>query len=84
MSLRAFFTVLVVGFAWPLFAEQPTADQLEFFESKIRPIFVEHCYQCHATGAEDIEGGLVLDSRWGWETGGDSGPPLCPATRRRA
>ena len=44
-----------------------TAEEVEFFEAKIRPILVEHCYECHSTNAEDVEGGLVLDSRWGWE-----------------
>ena len=55
-----------------------TAEHAEFFESKIRPILVEHCYQCHSSDAEEIEGGLVLDSKWGWETGGDSGPAIIP------
>ena len=55
-----------------------TSEEVEFFESKIRPILVEHCYECHSTSGEDIEAGLVLDSRWGWETGGDSGPAIVP------
>jgi hypothetical protein len=56
-----------------------SAEQIEFFESKIRPIFVRHCYECHsAESGEDIEGGLLLDSRWGWQTGGDSGPAIVP------
>jgi hypothetical protein len=57
---------------------QLTAEQTEFFEAKIRPILVQHCYECHSTDAEDIEGGLVLDSKWGWQTGGDSGPAIIP------
>ena len=56
-----------------------TAEQNEFFESKIRPILADHCYQCHsASSGEDLEGGLLLDSRWGWSTGGDSGPAIVP------
>ena len=57
---------------------EPTAEQLEFFEKEVRPIFVEHCYKCHATDSEKIKGGLVLDSKWGWESGGDTGPALVP------
>ncbi len=54
-------------------------EQIEFFESKIRPILVKHCYECHsAESGEDLEGGLLLDSRWGWETGGDSGAAIVP------
>ncbi len=59
-------------------AAEISPEQLEFFEAKIRPIFVDHCYKCHSTAAEKIKGGLVLDSKWGWETGGDSGPALVP------
>lgn len=58
--------------------EQVTADQLQFFESKVRPILIEHCYECHATESETIEAGLRLDSKWGWQTGGDSGPAIVP------
>ena len=54
-----------------------SAEHLEFFESKIRPIFVKHCYECHsAKSGDDLEGSLLLDSRIGWQTGGDSGPAV--------
>ncbi|MCH1496766.1 MAG: DUF1549 domain-containing protein, partial [Rubripirellula sp.] len=62
-------------------AQEPaaiTAEQSQFFETKIRPILVEHCYECHATDSETVEAGLLLDSKWGWETGGDSGPAIIP------
>jgi hypothetical protein len=52
----------------------PTPDQLEFFEDKIRPILVTHCYECHS-GAES-NGGLKLDSREAIRRGGDSGPAI--------
>jgi mono/diheme cytochrome c family protein len=52
-------------------------EEIAFFEKEIRPIFVEHCYECHSTGGEQ-KGGLVLDSREGWSVGGDSGPALVP------
>src|SRR5262249_35278052 len=54
------------------------SDEAEFFEKKVRPILVEHCYSCHATGAKKIKGGLLLDSRPGILKGGDSGPALVP------
>ena len=47
-----------------------------FFESKVRPLLVEHCMECH--GEKKAKGGLRLDHRGGWETGGDSGPALVP------
>ena len=46
----------------------------DFFESRIRPALEKHCIQCH--GATKQEGGLRLDSRTGWEKGGDSGPAV--------
>src|SRR5689334_15932849 len=46
-------------------------QQLEFFESKIRPLLDAHCYECH--GDEVQEGGLRLDSRAALVAGGDSG-----------
>ena len=60
--------------------ERPlTAEQSEFFEKKIRPVLVKHCYQCHsqaAQAANQLKGGLLVDSRDGLLTGGDSGPAL--------
>jgi len=60
------------------FASNPTADQVAFFESKIRPALIEHCYECHSVGAKKIKGGLVLDSRAGVQKGGDTGAVITP------
>ncbi len=51
-------------------------DGLAFFESRIRPLLAEHCYECHSAKAGKLKGGLRLDSREGWAKGGDSGPAL--------
>ncbi|MEM0924605.1 MAG: DUF1553 domain-containing protein, partial [Planctomycetota bacterium] len=50
--------------------------QDQFFESKVRPILVEHCFECHS-GDED-SGGLLVDSLEGLLFGGDSGPAIVP------
>ena len=47
------------------------ADGADFFESRIRPVLVEHCHECHA--GDTAEGSLRLDSRAGFEAGGKSG-----------
>src|SRR5436190_1764693 len=60
------------------FANQPTAEQLAFFEKKIRPVLADNCYSCHASTGDKIRGGLVLDSREGIRQGGDSGPAIIP------
>ncbi len=50
-----------------------------FFEKNIRPLLIEHCYDCHSAGAgTKTKGGLALDTRDGWRKGGDSGPALKP------
>src|SRR5262245_9804885 len=53
------------------------ADEAVLFENKIRPLLAERCYECHSAGKKQ-KGGLVLDSRTGWEKGGDSGPAILP------
>jgi len=58
-------------------AEPLPREGLEFFESKIRPILVEQCYECH-NSAKSAEGGLALDDRAGLLKGGDSGPIIVP------
>ena len=64
--------------ARPQFVTTLTPEHTEFFERKIRPVFVEHCYECHSSGAKKIKGGLVLDSRAGIMKGGDTGPAITP------
>jgi hypothetical protein len=49
-----------------------------FFETKIRPLLVEHCYECHSAERGKTKGELALDSRAGWQRGGASGAALAP------
>ena len=57
---------------------QASSEQLEFFETRIRPIFAEHCYQCHSAQAEKLKGGLRLDQPDLLLKGGKSGPEILP------
>ncbi len=61
--------------------EAPPADarQIAFFESEVRPLLVEHCYECHSNTAAKVKAGLYLDSRKGMLKGGDSGPAIVPS-----
>jgi hypothetical protein len=52
--------------------------ELSFFESKVRPLLVERCYECHSQETGKQKGGLLLDSRAGWMKGGDNGPVIVP------
>ena len=54
-------------------AAQVRADDGAFFTAQVEPILKERCYECHSHKAGKIKGGLALDSRGGWEQGGNSG-----------
>ncbi len=53
-------------------------DNVGFFESRIRPVLIENCYECHSIEAGKSKAGLLLDSREGVRTGGDNGPAVVP------
>ncbi len=76
-----FVVALVVGTGVAgthLRAEESAGDvAVHFFEQRIRPVLIEHCYPCHSDETEQA-GGLALDRRSGWQTGGDSGPAIVP------
>lgn len=57
-------------------AQTPDDSRELFFESRIRPILIEHCYECHS--GTSTKGGLSLESIEGWKKGGDSGPAILP------
>lgn len=53
-----------------------SGQQFDFFEERIRPVLVTHCYECHSGESGNAEGGLVVDSRPALLRGGDSGPAV--------
>lgn len=63
-----------------LLADEVVASpaDIEFFEQKIRPVLVQHCYECHASDSKSVKGGLLLDTREATLKGGDSGPAIVP------
>lgn len=74
--LLYFLLVVTTGFV-PLASS--TADDkagLAFFESKIRPVLIKHCFECHAKDSKKIGGKLRLDTRENFRKGGESGPPM--------
>lgn len=60
------------------FAANPTPDQIAFFESRVRPLFAEQCYECHSGKAKNLKANLLLDSRAGVQKGGDTGAVVTP------
>ncbi|MEI7688361.1 MAG: DUF1549 domain-containing protein, partial [Planctomycetota bacterium] len=51
---------------------------VKFFEEKVRPVLVKHCYECHSADAKKLRGSLYLDSREGIREGGVTGPAVVP------
>lgn len=49
---------------------------LEFFESKVRPLLVDKCFECHGPDASHVGGGLSLHSRTAILNGGDTGSAI--------
>ena len=67
----------LVSIAQAFAAESLTTEQTDFFEAKIRPVLVEHCYACH-NAVKLAEGTLELDHRAGMLRGGDGGAIIVP------
>ncbi len=76
-------STVVAELAWGLpQSKQPAASSegIEFFESKIRPVFIRECYGCHSKKTGQSRGGLQVDTKSGLLLGGDSGPALVPGS----
>ncbi len=71
---------LLIGLAVLALVASPAdaTDNLEFFEARIRPVLVKHCYGCHSSASAQLQGGLRLDSREALLQGGESGIAVVP------
>ena len=72
------FAVLALTVTTAIGADPGEQEKLHFFESKIRPLLIEHCYDCHSEESGESEGNLLLDSATGVLKGGSLGPSLIP------
>ncbi len=66
---------VVVSIVLGCVSEMRAEVGVEFFEKKIRPVLVEHCYPCHSAESKELKGELRLDVKAGWQLGGESGEP---------
>ena len=73
-------TLLVgmIAAATPVFAADPTKEQLDFFEQKVRPLLANNCYSCHSIEQGKSKGGFTLDTASAARKGGDTGPGVVP------
>ena len=81
MKLRPL--LLACGLASAVWGQEATEpkfsqQQLDFFESKVRPLLVEHCFECHSDSAKKLQAGLRLDTRALAIKGGESGAAVIP------
>ncbi|WP_430454659.1 PSD1 and planctomycete cytochrome C domain-containing protein [Rhodopirellula europaea] len=76
-SLRWYaLSFLIVASVVAARADEGLSDtQVEFFESKIRPVLVEHCYECHNSDSAQ-EGEFALDWNEPLRTGGQTGKAI--------
>ena len=74
LILRFSYALALLASLRVVAADDPAS--IAFFEQKIRPALVEHCYECHSAKAKKLKGGLYLDSKAGWQKGGDAGKPI--------
>ncbi|WP_417388697.1 DUF1553 domain-containing protein [Gimesia sp.] len=58
----------------PMFASEAELKKAEFFEKRIRPLLINHCYDCHSE--DSIESGLRVDTFAGLVIGGERGPAI--------
>ena len=78
---------LVAGWAAEPAAAVPAPEGVAFFEEKIRPVLVQHCYECHSAEAlreGRLKAELLVDSRAGLEKGGESGAAVVPGKREES
>ena len=71
----------IVGAIFALSVSAPVLAQttdVDFFETKIRPVLVQRCYSCHNSKMAAPKGDLSLDTKEGLLKGGTSGPVLVP------
>ena len=76
--LLAGFLTLAAAPLWAAVTAEPTKEQLDFFEGKIRPILAENCFKCHSIERGKSKGELTLDTKDGLEKGGETGKAIVP------
>ena len=74
--------LLLVAWEWNSVsaANGANLESVAYFESHIRPVLVNHCYECHS--GDEAKAGLRLDYRGGWQKGGKSGPAIVPPSSK--
>ena len=78
ITLMMMVPVVMAADRQPAATKKSASEGVEFFEKKIRPVLVKHCYKCHSGKAKQPKGKLRLDSRDFIRRGGETGPAVVP------
>jgi len=83
--MRSLFLAGILASAGSLAVSAATLSpsQREFFESRIRPVLAQECYECH-NSHQKTKGGLALDHRAALLKGGDTGPAIVPGNAAKS
>ena len=77
LSLTALLLIVPISAAGAERSDFP-AENVAYFEAKVRPLLSKHCYACHSGRAKTVKAGLRLDRRSLALKGGDSGAAVVP------
>lgn len=66
-----------MGIASP--SADDAAEGIAFFEKRIRPLLIKHCFKCHSSEGK-VKGGLNLETRESARAGGESGAAIMPGS----
>lgn len=71
-------TTFVTAFAvmTPPFSFATADERIRFYRERIEPVLKKHCYECHSSDADELEGSLRLDTASEILAGGDTGPSV--------
>lgn len=81
---RFFIVLLLLAGLREIRAAEPTAEDISFFESRVRPLLIKHCFECHSKQSKTLQGGLRLDSAEAMLKGGESGAAIEPGQPDRS
>ena len=85
-SPRLLAGILAISAApiWAAATVELTKEQTDFFEGKIRPLLTDNCYKCHSIERGKSKGELTLDTKAGWQKGGESGAAIVPGNPEKS
>ena len=83
-NLRLLVCCTLLYWVLPAAGTARAQDAAAFFRDRVEPVLRQRCFACHSHSADEQEGGLALDWRSGWETGGSRGPAIVPGNTEQS